>query len=375
MGDCVRAIADYQKALELNPDHNLAKENLQVVKDYLEEITQTKDQPSHPQDSSQNQTKIESVEDAERLQHEQEEKYDDQNQPKGEGLFARFFFYSGRLNRKEYFLRGLTVFSFNITAIAVLILFFLKFPHNSDIFKLSLISALGIFFIGFLSLATLTIRRLHDLNRSGWWVIPLWILNITSLMPNCLILIIVSVPIFIYLLLKKGTIGINQYGDDYLYKNINQDNVTAKIKSNKAIAFFNYGIALCLCFVFYVGCTALPALYHNNRGGNYYDQREYFKAITEYDIAIGHYPSYRIYGNRGWAHYEHHDYDKALYDFNQALEVDPDDANFYHGRGRTYEAKGNVKLAIVDYLKATQLDKNKESYRNDLQRLAKEQKK
>lgn len=101
-----------------------------------------------------------------------------------------FFQTSGRLNRQRYILRGLILFPFNCVAMAfsaidaVLISVFISIP----------VGILGIM---------LSIRRCHDINKSGWFM--LW-----SLVP------IANIIIGLMLLIKKGTDGPNHYGPDPL---------------------------------------------------------------------------------------------------------------------------------------------------------------
>lgn len=48
----------------------------------------------------------------------------------------------------------------------------------------------------------LTARRLHDVNRSGWW--------------QLIAFTIIGIPVLLYWLIKKGTDGPNRFGEDRL---------------------------------------------------------------------------------------------------------------------------------------------------------------
>lgn len=97
--------------------------------------------------------------------------------------------FSGRARRKEYWMFYLFYVIFYIVA-AIL-------DGVVGTFVFTLIYSLGLFLP---SLAVL-VRRLHDTNRSGWWVLLL-------LLP-----IIGAIVIFIFTLLE-GTKGDNNFGSD-----------------------------------------------------------------------------------------------------------------------------------------------------------------
>ncbi len=111
------------------------------------------------------------------------------------GIKEMFFKTEGRLNRKRYFLRGCILFFICMIVEGILV----------AIQNISLI-AIGsiILYIPLLiSGVMLAIRRSHDLNHSGQYVIYMFI-------P------IVGMIISLVLLFKKGTDGPNTYGPDPL---------------------------------------------------------------------------------------------------------------------------------------------------------------
>lgn len=109
-----------------------------------------------------------------------------------EGIKEMFFRYDNRLNRQRYIMRLLTL----VAGYVIL----------EIIDKVNLLDDL---LIGLLYLVLVipnimvVIRRLHDLDRPGWWFVG-------TLIP------IVNLVLGLYMLFAKGTDGPNQYGPDPL---------------------------------------------------------------------------------------------------------------------------------------------------------------
>jgi uncharacterized membrane protein YhaH (DUF805 family) len=114
-----------------------------------------------------------------------------------EGL-KKYAIVTGRSRRKEYWLFSLWVLIFGV--LLSLISFLIARIANYDTVKFSnmvhLIYSITVFFPSF----SVTVRRLHDTGRSG------------------IIFILVFIPVvnlyLLYLLLKAGDIGPNEYGND-----------------------------------------------------------------------------------------------------------------------------------------------------------------
>lgn len=109
------------------------------------------------------------------------------------------FFLSGRASRKEF---NIFYLFFHIYAY---ILYFFQ-PTRKDVYSnidkliallLCVLVILGL--IATLSLFSLIIRRIHDLNASAWWLL--------------ITLIPLGGLLFFALPFKKGTPGANKYGD------------------------------------------------------------------------------------------------------------------------------------------------------------------
>ena len=123
------------------------------------------------------------------------------------GIKENFFSYKKRLNRERYFKRVLLTMSANALALVIEghANGILSNPH-ADAGLGMIVLALAAFIISVVALVSSTmlhIRRLHDLDSSGWWAI-------TTLIP-----IICLIPLGV-LLFTKGTDGDNRFGTDPL---------------------------------------------------------------------------------------------------------------------------------------------------------------
>jgi tetratricopeptide (TPR) repeat protein len=86
----------------------------------------------------------------------------------------------------------------------------------------------------------------------------------------------------------------------------------------------------------------------------------YEKAIEDFNQALRLDPNNaNIYAERGFAYSEIRDYDKAIADFTQAIKLSPNDSRiYYNARGSMYGSKGDFDKAIADYTQAIRLDPN-----------------
>ena len=119
-------------------------------------------------------------------------------------LKEKFFSYNGRLNREPYILR--------ITAVTLVYIADLTALLYIDTIPTRELTDFG-FFLGIVllialiilagSIFCLAIRRLHDLDKSGWWVL-------LSFVP------IINFVLGLYLMFKKGMEGNNRFGSDPL---------------------------------------------------------------------------------------------------------------------------------------------------------------
>ena len=117
-------------------------------------------------------------------------------------IFNEIFTTDGRINRLPYFKYQVLLWIASVLVGGVLAFVGSLLIGNSDsIFVLmptgifSLCTGIGSIMLG--------IRRLHDLNKSGWFML-------VSLIP------FINILFALYLLLAQGSVGYNRYGEDPL---------------------------------------------------------------------------------------------------------------------------------------------------------------
>ena len=95
-------------------------------------------------------------------------------------------------------------------------------------------------------------------------------------------------------------------------------------------------------------------------------QKEYEKAIENYNMAIKHIPDYAAaYNNRGLAYQGTGDFDSAIEDFDTAIQLEPNLFQAYNNRGNFYAKKSDFDRAIEDYNMAISLKPDfAEAYNN-----------
>ena len=144
-----------------------------------------------------------------------------------------YFRFSGRLNRRPYWLRHLALYAvaFAIIALPMVLLngfgMFEK-PGSSTVNILVTILVGAVLIIVLAASAAMQVRRLHDRNKSGWWLLFFAVLPIiaeagsaaTLDPPLTLVGAAVSFGISIWYLIEtgflRGTSGPNRYGPDPL---------------------------------------------------------------------------------------------------------------------------------------------------------------
>ena len=106
-------------------------------------------------------------------------------------VFSKYFEFSGRALRSEYWYFGLFTFLLYVVTGILDAILFGSFMGNGP---LSLILTL-VFFFPTIAVAA---RRLHDSGRSGWW----------QLLP----ITIIGIPFFLYWVIRKGDQSENKFG-------------------------------------------------------------------------------------------------------------------------------------------------------------------
>lgn len=119
-----------------------------------------------------------------------------------EQMLNKIYTTEGRLNRLRYFIYSIawslisSVIGFILGSIGGLL--------SSDPESVLVIVPVGIWsFVAGIGSIMIAIRRLHDLNKSGWFLL-------IGLIP------LVNMIFMLYILLIPGTVGDNQYGEDPL---------------------------------------------------------------------------------------------------------------------------------------------------------------
>ncbi len=137
--------------------------------------------------------------------------------------FKKYFIFKGRARRKEYWY--FILFNF-IILISIIWVYYTLFPNSTKHTPMPITVYQFIIFIPWLAVAT---RRLHDIGKSGWWVLPGVVLSFTNPMISssdssfAMILgaflglfSIVYVIAMLLFLVRKGTEGENRFGPDPL---------------------------------------------------------------------------------------------------------------------------------------------------------------
>jgi len=131
--------------------------------------------------------------------------------PKGDSMdfqdavtagFQRYFTFAGRATRSEYWFYTLFVLlvAFVINMIHMTLGTALGFNNQNSIYIYAFIT---IYLVAYIPLIPLTVRRLHDKGRSGWWFF-------LTFVP------VIGAAILIIWFCQKGTEGPNDYGPDPL---------------------------------------------------------------------------------------------------------------------------------------------------------------
>lgn len=95
----------------------------------------------------------------------------------------------------------------------------------------------------------------------------------------------------------------------------------------------------------------------NKRGRDYFDKKDYDRAITELSKAIEVDRKFALaYNNRGNAFVAKRDTDHGIADYREAIEIDPEYATAYYNRGRAHYYKNQRDQAVADFTKAIEID-------------------
>ena len=112
--------------------------------------------------------------------------------------------------------------------------------------------------------------------------------------------------------------------------------------------------------------TAQKADYFLNQGLNQVKEGDYRGAIADFNQALQINPNdAELYHNRGNARFKLGEIQAAMEDFTQALRLNPDYAEAYVGRGNAYHKLGNNQGAVIYYTQLLRLNpKDAKAYYN-----------
>lgn len=138
---------------------------------------------------------------------------------------SKTFSPSGRASRSEYWYMVL----FNILVIIGLVILasFLGYRYDLSAATWLVMAALVIFYIwAAICMIMLSVRRLHDMNLSGWWALPLYFAPslvgaLQGVYPDAAVFLsILQLMIWLgttILFCQRGTIGSNRFGPEPAY--------------------------------------------------------------------------------------------------------------------------------------------------------------
>jgi len=242
-------------------------------------------------------------------------------------VLKKYAVFSGRARRKEYWMFALFNFIFSLVASLLdMVIFVMTFWGFGfwGFGPIAVVYAIAVF----VPALAVSVRRLHDVGKSGWYYL--------------IILIPIAGPIwFLVLACTDSQPGDNEYGP----------NPKEEKESGNSMADYNKAIEL----------APDSADVYYNRGDAYDEMGEYGKAIADYNKAIELDPNHTLaYYNRGCAYGEIGAYDKAIADYNKAIELNPNDALAYYNRGFAYREKGEVPKLVSDLEKCISLSTDPE---------------
>ena len=127
--------------------------------------------------------------------------------------------FEGRINRREYFARGIVCLSLILLALVPVFLHIVDVGRRvtprsvpEELFGIPVLIIACLISFGYLLPAS--VRRLHDFGRSGWWLFGLVVLdNILTPMVGKGGVFIWKTVVNLFLLLWPGTKGPNEYGE------------------------------------------------------------------------------------------------------------------------------------------------------------------
>ena len=254
-------------------------------------------------------------------------------------FLTRLFCFKGRSGRKEYIARSLLI-------IILIFLFTDKYRGQEEVtplfailnFCIALFLALYV-----LQYFPLAVRRLHDFNVNGWWIL-------ISFIP-CGQLII------LWFIFKKGTVGSNDYGEL-----LDRYNENYSVKNNLLI-FTGIVLSLFLLGFYLVSLREDKeySLLAAKEALEYYKQENYEEALKGFEIAISFTPKEAfLYRAKGDTLLKLQRYEEAIQDYDKVIELNPTEIDVYNKKIFILFKQSNYEqaLKICDLVSEKTNDKN-----------------
>ena len=97
-----------------------------------------------------------------------------------------------------------------------------------------------------------------------------------------------------------------------------------------------------------VSTDVMARLYHTRSWDSFDLNKKY--ALADFDYALQLNPNLaNAYTGRGWCYFYQREFGQALADFDRALQLDPKDGAAYNGRGSTYMGLEKYEQALSDF--------------------------
>jgi tetratricopeptide (TPR) repeat protein len=109
---------------------------------------------------------------------------------------------------------------------------------------------------------------------------------------------------------------------------------------------------------------------YSNRGHNFLRKDDLESALQDFNEAIRIDPkNAQAWTNRGEAYQRKKDYQKAISDHTEAIRLDPKHPDAWFNRGIAYHNMGNEERAVADYRQALKVNPEDQDARRQLRKL------
>lgn len=120
-----------------------------------------------------------------------------------------FFTFKGRARRREYWGKVLYLYLVMIITVVLAVMIGSAMSGKSDVSGLLFTAVALVCLVCSIAMWPVTVRRLHDRNMSGWWLLWFFLLSLIPLVGW-----LVPIAQFVIVGLLSGTPGPNHFGPD-----------------------------------------------------------------------------------------------------------------------------------------------------------------